>query len=276
MTKSIEVKNFSSLYLAQNSSVVFADGCAVVIDPGVLPEEGTAIAAWLAMEKLRLEAILFTHSHGDHFAGWQYLPPAPLYISSRVLRKDQQRRNKDVAFVASIWRGQGQGENRQIVFPADLQTVADGNSIHTQVADFFFYHTPGHAIDQALIVAKDTPFAWSGDMLIRSSYPFILESFFQYRLSLGHLRRQISAHHIGHLIPGHYQVAKGAEIHQRIDAEMLYVNRLYQYLFDHYRPHMDKRQLEEMLLHIDQQRIKVHFTHKMNVNRLVDEISSLL
>ena len=62
------IKRFSSQYLGMNSTVVFKDNSAFVVDPGVFPKEIYRIQAFLKEKKIDNISVLLTHTHGDHIS----------------------------------------------------------------------------------------------------------------------------------------------------------------------------------------------------------------
>lgn len=272
----MEYHIFKSSYLNHNTPLLFHPNSAIIIDPGVFPGEMKEILKFLDENQLNLSAILFTHTHGDHFAGWNYLPRVPLYAGDKYSSKTPERREKDLLFVQNIFRSNQVEADVPIEFPHELQLLENGEVLEIENFHFTFYQTPGHAVDQAMIYCPEMEMIFTGDMLIKSPYPFILESVLQYRMSLGYMRRIVKEKDVKICIPGHYQLAKGEEIMERIEGEISYIDRLYRFLFDQYNPSMSNRELEEAMLHMDPKRVNVHFTHKMNVTRLISEIRHLL
>lgn len=272
----MEYKIFKSSYLDQNSTLLHDGQAAIIIDPGVLPAEMAGITEYLERENLELQAVLFTHTHGDHFAGWNHLPEVPFYAGSGYAEKTDERREKDLLFIGNIFRSNHVETDIPIKFPDHINLLENGESVQVTDFNFTFYHTPGHSIDQAMIHCQELAMVFSGDMLIKSPFPFILESVLQYRMSLGYMRRIVNDNEVKICVPGHYREAVGEEIKQRISGEIEYIDKLYRFLFDQYNPSMSNRELEEAMLHMDPKRINVHFTHKMNVSRLISEIRHLI
>ena len=272
----IDFKIFKSSYMNQNSTLFYREGKAVMIDPGVLPSEMAEVNTFIDENSLNLEGLLFTHTHGDHFAGWNHLPECPVFLGADYTLKTEERKDKDLLFVQNIFRSNQVETDIPIKFPEEYESVGNGESIQVGGMDFIFYSTPGHSVDMNLIHLPEIKTVLSADMLIKSPFPFILESVLQYRMSLGYIRRIVAENHVETCIPGHFQEAEGDEIEKRIQNEILYIDKLYSFLFNQYNPSMNIRELEEAMLHMDPKRVNVHFTHKMNVHQLIAEIKHLL
>ena len=272
----IRYKIFKSVYLSQNSTLFYLDDKAVIVDPGVLPSEMADINKFLTENDLDLEGILFTHTHGDHIAGWNHLPAVPLFMGSNFRLKTEDRKEKDLKFIQNIFRSNHIETKVPIKFPHKYELIENGKSILVGGMEYYFYSIPGHSVDMNLILVPEINTVLSGDMLIQSPFPFILESVLQYRMSLGYIRRIVVKNEIETCIPGHFKEASGEQILGRIQSEIQYIDELYGFLFDEYDPSMSIRELEEAMLHMDPKRVNVHFTHKMNVHQLIAEIKHLL
>jgi glyoxylase-like metal-dependent hydrolase (beta-lactamase superfamily II) len=269
-------KVFRSLYLNQNTTLFYGEDGAVVVDPGVFPREMEEIEKFLKENNISLKAILFTHTHGDHFSGWNYLPPAPLHAGSGIKQKNDERKERDLLFIRKIFRSNKITSQRPILFPQNVQTLENGESLRVAGFDFFFYHVPGHAVDQTVIAVPQVKAACTGDMLIRSPYPFILESVFQYRFSLSYMEKIFREEKTEVVIPGHFSEAKGADIYSRLEKEEKYIDNIWKCLLDIYRPDISHKELEERLLKIDEKKSEAHFTHKMNIHGILAEMDKVL
>jgi hydroxyacylglutathione hydrolase len=268
------VKIFKSQYLSQNTTLFQQNGAAVLVDPGVYPSEMQVIQEWIANRGLQLTAILFTHLHGDHFAGWQYFDGVDLFAGTSARHKSATQKQKDLHYVQNLFRSNNIEEYGEVEYPYPLNFIGNNETVELAGMTFRFLQSPGHSADMNMIVCEDFSALCSGDMLIRSPYPFILQSIFQYRLSLGYIKRQVEALNIDLCIPGHYQEAHGLGVMERIDSEAHYIDSVYRFVIEHYEPGMSPKKMQDLLYGLDSRREKVHFTHKMNVHRMVEELFS--
>lgn len=271
-----QYKIFTSSYLNQNTTLLRKNGDAVVIDPGVFPTDMDIINQYLEENDLELKAILFTHTHGDHIAGWNYLPEVPLYAGSGLSLKTREQTQKDLSFIENIFRSNGHKATQEVLFPQKVILVENEEEIEVEDFTFQFFHVPGHSIDEAMIYSPDFDAIFPGDMLIKAPYPFILENAFQYRFSLSYMAKILSEKDVTLCIPGHYKEAHEEEIMKRVNRETAYLDEIWKFLLEIYSPGIPAREIEERLLHYDPKRIKVHFTHKMNVNRFVKDLKLIL
>jgi hydroxyacylglutathione hydrolase len=270
------VKIFKSQYLSQNTTLFQQNGAAVLVDPGVYPSEMQVIQEWIANRGLQLTAILFTHLHGDHFAGWQYFDGVDLFAGTSARHKSATQKQKDLHYLQNLFRSNNIEEYGEVEYPYPLNFIGNNETVELAGMTFRFLQSPGHSADMNMIVCEDFSALCSGDMLIRSPYPFILQSIFQYRLSLGYIKRQVEALNIDLCIPGHYQEAHGLGVMERIIGEEKYIDDLYRFVIDHFEPDTDLKKLERDVLHMYPRRKEVHFTHKMNVHHMIREIQGLI
>ncbi len=93
----------SELY-ATNSGIWLSQGQACLIDPGLLPAEIEAIAAFLTEREAVPQTIILTHSHWDHLLGPAHFPGAEV-----VAQADK------VGIEGEVFVGDPDGELRQAV-----------------------------------------------------------------------------------------------------------------------------------------------------------------
>jgi len=55
-----------------------ADRRAVLIDPGIFPDEIAALARWVVEQGATVAGIVLTHSHWDHILGPEHFPGVPV------------------------------------------------------------------------------------------------------------------------------------------------------------------------------------------------------
>ena len=70
-----------------NATIVEHNGCVLLIDMGIpLKNLREGLAVW-NKKLLDIDALLLTHSHGDHTAGVRYLDPLPIYCTKETYSK---------------------------------------------------------------------------------------------------------------------------------------------------------------------------------------------
>ncbi|WP_298704143.1 MBL fold metallo-hydrolase [uncultured Veillonella sp.] len=124
-----------------------------IFDPG---SEGPYLVDLLKERKLKPEAILLTHGHGDHIGAVQALVDEfsiPVYIHEG-----------DTEFLTNSQVNLSAAMGLQITVSADIQYVVDGQTLVLGDFEFTVLHTPGHTpggvcyYGHGLVIAGDTLF----------------------------------------------------------------------------------------------------------------------
>ena len=269
-------RRFSSQFLGMNSTVVYRDGAAHVIDPGVFPWELERMREFLQQQALHQVQILFTHTHGDHISGWYAFRNFPAYGHESIALKNPTVRHNDVRYIRGVYRKQRIPDLDQLQFPEPIHLLADGEVLEHPPFSVVFYHVPGHAIDQSVIVVPEEHLMFSGDMLIQSPVPFVLHSMWQYRASLDRIRFLVKQYQVACLIPGHGKPARDqGEILERIQRESDYLDRLTDLGIQLYRQGLRGDDLREQLYALEPRFTQLQ-PHQTNVQSFLREISRWL
>ncbi len=263
---------FESRYLRFRVQVLLHNGHAVLIDPGVLPADGQRVQQFLNHQSLSLDAILFTHTHGDHFACWQFFPDVPTVGGQTILEKPEARRENDVKYVYSIWRKFQAEAPFTVQFPRiDHPLPAEGvwswNGISIR-----YYQAPGHATDHGIFILPEQRWLFSGDMLIHIPQPFILQGFIPYFLSLKKLKRCIQEYQIRTVIPAHGpELTSPTAIENQIQTEQEYIQAVVTTYLDLKHQGMAEAEIQHSLLKNFTVNGTVLHSHRVNVNTLLRE-----
>ncbi|HEY5878769.1 MAG TPA: MBL fold metallo-hydrolase [Nakamurella sp.] len=204
---------------ATTSTVVVADGRALVVDPAWDPDELAGLAADLAAAEIEVVIGFATHAHHDHLLWHPDLGPARRLAAPAVARSCARHRDRIVARLGPHW-------------PADLgDLVGRVTGTAGQVLDWpgptvrlltHDAHSPGHTA--LWLPARRALIA--GDMLSDVELPLLEESTSAaYAAGLELLRPFVAQASV--LIPGHGGVALGADAAQaRWWADRAYLDAL--------------------------------------------------
>lgn len=132
---------------------------AVVIDPGQDSED--LLAERLAANGLRLEAVLLTHGHIDHFWSAKAVCEAadvPAYIHPA----DRYMLDDPGAALGRLGLG-----SMQIEAPTDVRDIADGDVFGFGGVRLEARHTPGHTPGHCVFITDGVVF--SGDLIFAGS-----------------------------------------------------------------------------------------------------------
>lgn len=183
------------------STVIRCGGSCLVVDPGYFPREIADLAQFIH-KRLKVEALLFTHSHWDHVVGHGIFPGVPVYTSSvlarsilekGVLATEAMRKAKEYDSQWYVDRPWGYG------WPEDVRGLDDGGWFNIGDLDIEAFLIPGHAPDGMAIRAEN--WLLVGDYLSPCEIPFV-DHLTDYRRTLKRLITLIDAG-IDNVIPGH-------------------------------------------------------------------------
>jgi len=197
----IQVDVRRSVIWQMTSTVIRSGGSCLVVDPGYFPREIADLAQFIP-KRLKVEALLFTHSHWDHVVGHGIFPGVPVYTSSVLARSileegelatEAMRKAKEYDSQWYVDRPWGYG------WPEEVRGLDDGGWFNIGDLDIEAFLIPGHAPDGMAIRAENWLFV--GDYLSPCEIPFV-DNLTDYRRALKRLITLIGSG-IDNVIPGH-------------------------------------------------------------------------
>lgn len=218
-----ELTTFRSRLFAYNAGAFSSGGAAVLIDPGIYPDEIGAIRSHIGASGAELTAIVITHSHWDHLLGPECFPG---------VMKLQQAESIAVAHEfgpaierqVTAWSEQG-GVTRAAPFllPEPDETFGERLELRVGNTAIELRAAPGHAPEQLVVWHAETGLLWAADMLSDIEIPFVMDRLAPYRRTLDDLARL----DVRALVPGHGKAtAEGGEIRRRLDEDRRYLAEL--------------------------------------------------
>ncbi len=270
----MNIQRFESRYLRFQSSCLWhSSGRCILIDPGVLPEDASRIQSFLIAHHLQIEAILFTHTHGDHFACWKPFAAYPTWGSKQIVSKPEARKANDVKYVYSIWRKFKVQAPWEVTFPRIDHSLKDEMLLSLSFNKVIFYDTPGHSTDHGIFLFPEDHLLFSGDMLIQIPQPFILQGFKLYYQSLLKMENLINKFKITTVYPGHGPALTSPEIiHQQLNKEKQYMQAVVEYANELIRQNNSPEEIQKQLLNQFAINHSVLHSHRVNVNTLLREL----
>ena len=216
---------FPSRSMSYNSGVFIHDRQAVLVDPGLFPDEVDRIRAHIYAQAAAPTRIVLTHSHWDHILGPEYFPGVPVIQqqeSVAVLAEFGTRIEHQV----TEWERQSNvPRDMPFLMPEPDETFADRLELALGDKTIELLHAPGHAPEQLVIYDRAEATLWAADMLSDIEIPFVMHSLWAYRLTLDRLAQ----FDIGVLVPGHGSPASSrADVRARFDADRAYLADLQQ------------------------------------------------
>jgi len=197
----IQVDVRLSVIWQMTSTVIRSGDSCLVVDPGYFPREIADLAQFIP-KRLKVEALLFTHSHWDHVVGHGIFPGVPVYTSSVLARSilekgelatEAMRKAKEYDSQWYVDRPWGYG------WPEEVRGLDDGGWFNIGDLDIEAFLIPGHAPDGMAIRAENWLFV--GDYLSPCEIPFV-DNLTDYRRTLKRLITLIGSG-IDNVIPGH-------------------------------------------------------------------------
>ncbi len=220
---SFSLSLFPSRALSYNSGVFIHAGQALLVDPGLFPDEVDRIRAHIYARAAAPVRIVLTHSHWDHVLGPEYFPGVPVIQqqeSVAVLAEFGTRIERQV----TEWERQsGVGRDMPFLMPQPDETFADRLEFALGDKPIELIHAPGHAPEQLVVYDRAEATLWAADMLSDIEIPFVMHSLRAYRLTLDRLARL----DISVLVPGHGRPASSrAVVRARFDEDTAYLAEL--------------------------------------------------
>ncbi len=209
-----------------NSAVMVAEDHAVLVDPGVLPSELDDIDAFISRAGAARATLIFTHDHWDHVLGRPWWPAAETLAHdgfAPAVARDAERITREAARCAAA-----HGETWERGFQPFAPTHAVSGLHFAPVGAFrmVFRDAPGHCPTQLTVHLPDEHLLFAADMLSDIEIPMLDGPVAIYTRTLQGLAPLIEGGAIETLVPGHGGIARGVEVRDRLNRDLLYLETL--------------------------------------------------
>ena len=208
-----------------NSSMFISQGQAVLIDPGVYPDEIEAIARFTAERDATPQAIIITHGHWDHILGPEHLPGVQIVAQANYLHETDGEYGAATLRQIAAWETQS-GIEREQPFAIPRPDVTFDQTTTLTVGDLSLrlVHAPGHTSDQLVVYHPGSAALIAGDMLSDAEIPTIIHNLAAHRRTMA----MLAGWDIRRLIPGHGKATTDPiKIRTRISADVAYLAELH-------------------------------------------------
>lgn len=216
---------FESALYRTNTTMIVLEKDIILIDPNWLPAEIEFIQQ--AVKKYGPNKnlyIYFTHADFDHIIGYGAFPGAKtladINFTNLADKKKALEQIHDFDDQYYIQRAY------PIVFP-DIDTIIDSSPFvwNDVTPPITYFLTPGHVSNGSVAVIQDLGLCIAGDYLSNIEIPWVEYDFQTYKNTLELFQNILDKYPIDKLIPGHGDIAIGAdEIQKRINEDTTYIN----------------------------------------------------
>ena len=209
--------------MSYNAGVLLGGGAALLIDPGLFPDEVDRIKAYIYERGASPAHIVVTHSHWDHVLGPEYFPGVPVTQQQESLAVLAESGTRIEHQVTDWERQSGVRRDMPFLLHQPEQTFADRLEVTLGGKPIELLHAPGHAPEQLVVSNRAEETLWTADMLSDIEIPFVMHSLEAYRQTLDRL----SQLGVTTLVPGHGTPATSkAEVTARFDTDRAYLAEL--------------------------------------------------
>jgi hydroxyacylglutathione hydrolase len=206
-----------------NSGIAISGGEALLIDPGVFPDEIAEIRQFVADSGVALTSIILTHSHWDHILGPERLPGVRVIMQREAANASPEQRAGTIQEIERWEEENGVERDKPFVLPHQDETFEHDIVVRLSQLELRLIHAPGHWPDEIVVYHQETGTLWAGDMLSDIEVPYVSHSLAAYGQTLAMLERL----DIRVLVPGHGRPTDDMdEIRRRLVEDSTYLAEL--------------------------------------------------
>ncbi len=211
--------------LVYNSGAFVAGGVAWLIDPGIHPDEISALADHVQSQAATIQGIVLTHCHWDHILGPERLPGLPVVTYADYPATLAANLPGTLRMIGRWEQRFGYTRTAPFTPPQPDQALPDGATIARGALELQLIYIPGHAADQIALYEATSGALWAADTLSDLEIPFVSHQLASYIATL----ERLSALSIRALVPGHgAPTSDQATIRARLDADRAYLAELHE------------------------------------------------
>ncbi len=201
--------------------LVIHDGSALLVDPGITPDEIDDIESRISAAGAAVESILITHVHSDHTCGIGHFPSAEVWMSPLAAA--------EVASGAAARSVRSQGEERGFDYsgePRCDRVLKPGAALEAGGFTVETMALPGHTDGGVAYRIRSEGVLIVGDYLSAYEFPFVYHSTAAYRASLASLLDLLRRDPPRVVVPGHGRALGAAEAIAIGEADLAYLHAL--------------------------------------------------
>lgn len=217
------MQTFQSRAAAAMTSVVLRGRGAILVDPGILPDELDRIEDYLRTAGVRPDAVILTHCHWDHVAAaTRYGVPILTHPDFTRWLAIMEQEEPAAEGLQRAYDRFGLGSVPAIRLPTPDATLGDDEVVHHAGLDLHVVHLPGHTGDGLGLVVDDTLIC--GDILDSLELPLPLQDLDAYFQSLARIEAILP--HVARVVPGHGPALSAVAARSQLDRDRRYLQEL--------------------------------------------------
>ncbi len=198
-----------------NAVGLFSNGEAVVIDPGVTPDEIELLAdrvrhAHLTGAPRRVTHVLLTHSHHDHIRGWSRFEGAEVVMPRAAADKNEKARERILAAKNRIDR-QLDVEDGDFSYPEAGTTFDDRVRITCGDLELEQIFLPGHSNCTSVVWIPALRTLCTSDYLVSPGLPYCRFAARPFEEALARMAGWVDELGIDRIVPAHRELIVGRE-----------------------------------------------------------------
>ncbi|MCA1060502.1 MBL fold metallo-hydrolase [Rossellomorea aquimaris] len=220
---------FQSALYQTTSAIIQTDDVMIMTDPNWLPHEIQAIREYVNQELGDKQLyIIYTHSDFDHIIGSGAIPEAKVIATEEL--ENHEQKNEIVQKIQQFDQRYYIKRDYDPHYPSvDHAITSDGEKLNLGQLTLTFYKAPGHTHDGLFTVIEPLGILLTGDYLSDVEFPFICNSYIDYKKTMKKAESILEHHSIGIHVPGHGTVTDDrAEMTRRLEESSYYINHLLQ------------------------------------------------
>ena len=208
-----------SRFLRYNAGAFVSAGEACLVDPGLTPDEISALDDVCQGSELRY--VILTHADWDHVLGPEHLPPTTI-VTHASYADDLDPHGIRMVLTRLEQRA---GIAREHRFDPPLPDLVFESELTLEVGELELRleHAPGHTMSMLTVYESSTATLWAADVLSDIEIPLIAADLDAYERTL----ERISSLDVARLVVGHGSPTEDrTEIRRRLAEDQAYLTEL--------------------------------------------------
>jgi glyoxylase-like metal-dependent hydrolase (beta-lactamase superfamily II) len=211
------------------SGLIADGGEAILVDPGVLPDELARLARAARALGAEVRTLFLTHHHWDHVFATGLWPGAGT-VAHRTFDGALAAAGGASAVTEAVretYRAHGFPLRAPLAMPPPGRRLDDGASVGVGRLEGTAVHLPGHAPDAIGLLLPQEGVLFSGDMLDPVELPLPEHDLRLYLRSLERISELVARGAVSRVVPGHgFVLDSSARILEQVERDRRYLEAL--------------------------------------------------